>query len=413
MGQKLSFCTLDASEIDDSTLATDDTVAFFKKLTLKWVKTFANRAADAGAIKELDIYDSTALLSWKSYFKIISELKEQIEIEEEVGARAVWHPACCGFTMEKVEMSVSASDRSNINGGDRTIGKGDDWTDDERSDDGDEPLFVEDDNLTEAEVEILTKNADDALRHSFKLPGDEDDGSDSRKNLVVSTGDDNTSSKGIKTSDAEDPAVITGSSSVVINKKLVKGILKSDNKNGGFRDNESVKRGEDLADNWNSSIYNPIFFGSAHVTIRDQELRLSIEKERLKSAEQRACDKARGSRSEILDNFERVSKTQAESRQKKIDELEDAYKKAQMKREELLSRNQRELPTGAFKIFKLDWDNENNAASAAYDEEMLQLKFIHKKKTTDDAEALKHKREDLEVYNYRSYFIQMWFTLCI
>lgn len=255
MGQKLSFCAADASDEADKPLESDDSVAFFRRLSLKWVKTFTNRAVEAGSVKELDIYDSTALLTWKNYFKIISELKERIEVEEEVGSRAVWHPACSGFTMEKVEMSVNASDRSKVNGGDGTIGKGDDWTDDEKSDDGDEPLYVEDDNLTEAEVEILTKNADDQLRHSFKLPGDEDDGTESRKHQVVSTGDGG--------SNANTPGApgttITGTSTLAINRSLPKDPLRSDHKSG-FKDSETVPKRKDVAQNWNSSIYSPIFW---------------------------------------------------------------------------------------------------------------------------------------------------------
>ena len=44
MGQKLSFCAADANDEADKPLESDDSVAFFRRLSLKWVKTFTNRA---------------------------------------------------------------------------------------------------------------------------------------------------------------------------------------------------------------------------------------------------------------------------------------------------------------------------------------------------------------------------------
>lgn len=166
----------------------------------------------------------------------------------------------------------------------------------------------------------------------------------------------------------------------------------------GIKDAPALVYKDKIDTTWDPRLTNPIFFGYQSISVLEHEKKTRDELEERKKAEIRAVEKAKSMRLDIIENFSKVTKGQANERMKKIEELERRYTAQRTKREEDFARNKRDLPSGAFKIFKLDWDNEFNAAEAAFNQEVGGLRQIHEEKTAADQEALFEKREDLEAF---------------
>ncbi len=407
MGNRLTF--QDHSEVENEILVDENSVKFFNSLSNIHVNDIVYRVLGIELNHEdlvasdplIDINDSNKPLSWRDYFSSITYIKEKIEKEKKILEIENFHPACYGYCMDKKEKhidlinsinekdklfvkskkkgyiaSVKSSnidlddlvpsyDESNNNEIENNFDPNapvDEHTDDEESDDEDtltqdEKIKRVNDNLeyTEDEKEDLVKEIKNDRVDHLTLPED------------IPATSITTAIHNNKTSNA------------TISKSTTTAIVKSQD--------------------FDSSYINPIYFGYCalkDVIVHAKDMELKVQNS---EAEARAITLAKLSRNSVIDSLERSSKNHATARETKINEVEAKYAASKNKREEILARNKKELPSGAFKIFKIEWDNEFKAAEAAYEDEISGLRYIHNTKSSADNQLLMNKRLELEAFN--------------
>jgi len=86
---------------------------------------------------------------------------------------------------------------------------------------------------------------------------------------------------------------------------------------------------------WNSSIYNPIFFDTTGQTLK--EIQQADDREKVHEAVRRAIAAALKNRNDLIDQIERISTNHYDARQKQIDDLEKKYQVSRVKREDILN----------------------------------------------------------------------------
>lgn len=147
-----------------------------------------------------------------------------------------------------------------------------------------------------------------------------------------------------------------------------------------------------------SQFNNPIFFGYTMLKTAEVEKRKALEKEEMQQAEKKAVENAKASRTANLDTFEAAMTSQREMRLKKINDLEERYEAARKKREEDYDSNEKYLTPAAFKLYKVQWQQDADAAQAAFEEEVGGMQQIHSEKSSNDIASLKKMREELEAF---------------
>ena len=107
------------------------------------------------------------------------------------------------------------------------------------------------------------------------------------------------------------------------------------------------------AKHWDVHQTNPIFFGfqtktdAAHIVDKAE---IKMQK---KTRANRAAERAKKMRSDIIDGLERGMKNQADTRVKKMDSLEEKYEAATNKRKAEYDRNKDDMLDSAFSLFKV------------------------------------------------------------
>ena len=292
MGNRLSL--LEFYDIEDPSV--DVELKFFRSLKLKWTKMFFARVAE-NMLSDFDINNEREMVSWKDFFRIFSEIKQQRDIDIDQKRRMMWHPAASGYMMNRDESvqelikSIEAKKEKR---------PPDDWTDDDASDFDESEEDEEDDDEAEDEPEGGHKRPKSTY---------------SRESGV---------SQSVASSE-EDAA-----SSSVARKKSVNPKL-------------------------DCEIINPIFFGYSTDTVKEFEKKKAAEAENLKIAEERAVKRTKEARNTVLDGFEVSMKNQANVRLKKMAKLEQKYEASKAHKEKDLLVNKGELPPAAFRMFQVGY----------------------------------------------------------
>lgn len=149
---------------------------------------------------------------------------------------------------------------------------------------------------------------------------------------------------------------------------------------------------------WDPTLVSPIFFGYSTLTQAEYKASMEDAKQFIKDSEHRAVEAAKMSRVSAIEELEAQCKGREAARLKKISDMEAAYNAAAAKREEELNRNKKNLPDLGFRMYKAQWDKEYEAAEAAYETEISNLRSIHYSKTEADREMLQKRREDVEAF---------------
>jgi hypothetical protein len=287
----------------------------------------------------------------------------RIAIEVEFQIRSVSHPATIGRILVKKEREEEPQKEISLPKPDLTI---DDHTDDELEEDED---TEEDGEEGEKKDEVIPR-ATLKLKNVPKGSNDGDSKSESKKSTSRSKSSSSGSSSGTSSSTSYDDEADA--------EKLV----------------FTYKKPQE----WDPMIYNPIYFGCTPFTVKDHDLKVKNEATALAEAEKRSIERAKATRIDMIDNFERSCTAAYDRRESKIDDLEAKYTESRYARDKELRDNKRDLPSGAYKIYKMEWDQATDGAEAAYEEEVGSLVKIHEEKSSADHVSLADKREELEAF---------------
>ena len=348
-------------------------VDFFKTLQFRWVLLFFDKVKASG-LREFSLEEAQRQrLSWRVYFQVFSEIKEEMERDEDRKYRAIWHPSTTGFIMRPGALP----DFEPLPRVKRVKGIPEDFTDDDASDESEEEEDEEGEGGEKADA-----GSEDEPDEEAAADGDEEenDGQVEEKSYSPS---DKESGKG-KKEPAGRPA-------------RRKSWIKAEQQ-PKEQEETPTEEGGRVRKKWDPATRSPIFFGYHDTTtaMRDAE-KLDIETKNI-DAEQRAVARARDTRSSLLDNVQKVCEAQAKEREDKIREIENKYKAATARREKELNEKKKELPETAFKVFKRQWDSEYDAAEASYEAEVGQLKFTHHVKSNADEQNLSKRRAEMEAF---------------
>jgi len=363
----------------------NDPLHFFRGIHIKWVNYIVNEIKNDNDNNSWNLEEDNKL-SWRKYFKIMTKLEHEIASDKEVQLRTSWHPATIGFKLIKKSNNDNDSDNDE-----------NDNNDDDDNDSNDDYKVIIDDDHTDDEAEDdgdITDDFDKNLK-KFKLNTDDindndDNDNDNNNNEIENENLNNNENNTIedeKKSEKVKSKTVTPVSPRSVLEELVLPPEKT-----------SISKALKKPKNWDPTYYNPIFFGIKPYTYEQYDAKEKSEESVRKEAEMRAIEKAKSQRSDAIEQFEKQVKTQENVRAKKINGLEEAYNAARKRREDDLARNQRDLPAGAFKLFKKQWDIEYHNAESVYNDEVGSLMKIHKAKTTSDQHALFRRREELEAF---------------
>ena len=88
------------SEVQFDPEGPGDNVTFFQNMNIRWLNVFINRIKDAKK-GEFAIQNANETLKWSDYFRIFTEIKDNMVSEVVVKERKIWHPATIGYAMTK------------------------------------------------------------------------------------------------------------------------------------------------------------------------------------------------------------------------------------------------------------------------------------------------------------------------
>lgn len=304
-----------------------DNVRFFKSLSIESIEYFFEKLAiDTGSKCHFREPNGKpdVMLTWKDYYRIFSSMKDNIAAEKIRKERESWNIATRGYMMEKTPESEDIYIEEPVVVTPVKEGIPDDHTDDEASD-LDEDSDGEND-AADAAPQEESKTAEASV---------DNDGKDSTKKEPVQ--------EESKKSNTDDGSVKESTE-------------EKDVSEGSSKDEElsapkvPKKR---LPINKDPSLVSPIFFGYSKLKVADHEASKQKELEAVKIRESRAVESARRAREVGIEDIEKNQKNQAASRLKKMEELKAKYEYQQDARNGKLETNQRELPEGPFKLFKV------------------------------------------------------------
>ena len=370
-------------------------IDFFKRLQLKWVQVFFSKVRATG-VSAFHLDGEAQRFSWRDFFRIFTEIKDEMEHGEDMHHRSIWHPATMGFIMRPGLLP----DWEDLSAPKPLSTIPDDFTDDDASD-----------SEIDDEAEEEGRGADDDDNDDDDQGIDEEKGSGkdgksgkSGKSDVAGSEQDSPSDKGKPgvTSNAK-PARAARRKSWVSEgiEEQGEGISSSERTSSTTASNRRGKAEapkERQRKPWDPATRSPIYFGYHDTTVAMRASEKKEERDKNISAEQRAVDRARQTRSSLLDNVQKSCESQAAMRLKLIDEIDKKYAAASARREKDLNEKKKDLPEGGFKTFKRQWDSEYDAAEAAYEAEVGQLRYTHHVKTTADNSNLSRRREEMEAF---------------
>jgi hypothetical protein len=403
MGNSFTFSK--HTEVEDKLKGVD----FFRHLRQRYVDYFMERIRELGLkiqIEELNLEDlESDKITWRQYSKILGDIKDKIEHDEEHEKRDIWHPATLGYVMregleqpfEEIEIYSDDEDVDFIPDG---------FTDDSASD-TDEDSDADEEN----------QDVDNAPKQEEK----EGKGKKGKKGKKDKGGDNKTEEKDVDTVEPvskvipnDNTAITKGGDSDDEIEGKAPGPTKRENnwvtphhedgaKHGGRAAAESKKarpgsRSGPRRKKWDPSLRSPIFFTYHDTTVND----ILREKEQARSitaeAEQRAIERAKGARAEVLEAADKVAQKQEQNRTAKIEDIDRRYKAASARREDELKQNQKSLEGRAWDIFKKTWDSEYKAAEEAYQQEVGQLKYTNHVKTKEEQSNIMKRRQEMEAF---------------
>ena len=399
MGNALIF-----AEYDDPGGPGKD-VDYFRGLKLKWVERFLELIEDSNygppdlrKTKEAD----AERLSWRNYSRIFGIIKDQMENEKEQHKRTIWHPSSSGYIMRSgllpdFEDIVEIDDplKSKRKKKDPTTIP-DDYTDDDGSDTESESEDENDEPESEAKGQSrkssIFSKSDIESENDETIDGQSGDGGDGVKENKNETDTPKNKPRSKRRNSWVGPDHDKQKRDSLAHSKSGN---EDDNIEGNYNEDEEMERHRKK---WDSRTLSPIFFGYHLTTTDDLAKEIDAEKTKNAEAEQRAIERAKNTRAEMLDVIEKNAKTQEALRQKKIDEIDRRYAAASARREDELNSNQRDLPETAFKTFKRKWDSEYDAAEAAYQAEVGALRYSDHIKTEQENANLTKRRHEMEAF---------------
>ena len=349
---------------------------FFQSLNMKTVELFFRLIRDSGTDMELKLVENqVSVLTWRNYSRIFSQVREVLEADAEDLKRLIWHPATNGYVMRPgllppLRDGPPPPDYDEIGAHIPA-----DFTDDDASD-------TEEESDSDAEKGELED--DDDKSNPDKESTEEIDGDGISKK-------DKKSKKGSVKKDASDR--IKRDASWVPDEVP----LKRKQRHVGGKTDDSRDGGEQRK-SWDPKLVSPIFFGYHHTTTKDVRKEKNDELTKNQAAESRAIASAQNARASVLSVASDNAKKMADTRLKKIDEIERRYAAATARREDELSKNRKDLPQEAFAIFKRKWDSEYDAAEAAFAAEVGQLRYIHMQKSEVEEANLVKRTQEMEAF---------------
>ena len=320
---------IDYEEVrDGSDLEFEASVKFFRTLKLKWAKYLMAKLA-AGMMTDIDIYNDRELVSWRVYLKVFSDIRQKIGEDTENEKRKLYHPACRGYILTKVDVPVEEQIEMQEDDGDR--GPADDYTedagsvysddDDEDEDDeseeesSEEPSDAEEEEDTDEEdgddEEGKAGGGDDGSKGSKqkKAKGgkgaqkeggaDEEKGGAHEQQLAVVSledgGDVGSILDGASSASSPRPSP-TKSKTAGGGNALVAYSQSGDSAASGSGTSATSRRTKE----WNPELTSPIFFGYTYVPERMHDDSVAAQKIALREAEERAVQRTRDNRAQVL-----------------------------------------------------------------------------------------------------------------
>ena len=392
-------------------------VAFFRTMKLKWAKYLMAKLA-AGMLNDIDIYNERELVSWRVYLKIFSDIRQKIDEDVENEKRKMYHPACRGFIMNLIDVPKDFEVET-TDDGDR--GPKDDYTEDAASE-----YSEDEDDEEESDEEESSSDEEESSEEDETDDEDEDEGDDKsskkkkKKKSLTENGQGDDEEKGtgdqLAITDGvagEEGSVAVGSMASIPNgldgasssvdspdksNALVKVASSNESSSEGGASTSGTTTVRSRTREWNAEIISPVFFGYAYVEEKQHDEAVLGEKAALRVAEERAVQRTKTNRAQLLDEFEIAMRNQHANRTKKINKLQDEYDKARTKREEDLRRFQAELPPVAFNAYKATWELEYLTAEEAFDAEIGKMNDFHEKQCAADFETVQKRRDELEAF---------------
>ena len=400
MGNSFTFTR--HTDIEDKTKGLD----FFRALKQRYVDFFMDRIRDLGMKVQIENFSLDDIendkISWRQYSKILGDIKDNLEHDLEHDRREIWHPATIGFVMrEGLEMPFEEMKEDSDDDIDFIP---DGFTDDSASEtDEDSDLEEENQDVDNApkqeekegkgkkgrkkkgdkESKLDEKDVDNVEPTSEVIPndntaitkaGDSDDdiegpepGRKKRQNNWVTPHHE----KGT------DGSPETKTSDAVANSKRSRG----------------PKRKK-----WDPALRSPIFFTYHDTTAGDVKREKEDARNASADAEQRAIERAKGARAEVLEAADKVATKQEQGRLAKIEDIERRYKAASVRREDELNQNKKSLEGRAWDMFKKTWDSEYKAAEEAYQQEVGQLKYTNHVKTKEEQANITKRKQEMEAF---------------
>ena len=318
------FSVIDYEEVQDgSDMEFEASVKFFRTLKLKWAKYLMAKLA-AGMLSDIDIYNDRELVSWRVYLKAFSDIRQRIGEDTENEKRKMYHPACRGYILTKVDVPVEEQVEAQEDDGDQ--GPADDYTEDAASvysddDDDEEESESEEDSSEEPSDAEEDEDTDeeDGDEEEGKGGGGGDDGSKGSKKKKGGKGAKDEEKGGGGGHDQL--AVVSlaesgdGASSSASSPSPGKGKGKGKGKGtaaGGSalvvaypRSGESAVSGSATSatsrrtKEWNPDLTSPVFFGYTYVPERQHDDSIAANKVALREAEERAVQRTRDNRSQV------------------------------------------------------------------------------------------------------------------
>lgn len=415
MGNSFTFTR--HTDIEDKTKGLE----FFRAMKQRYVDYFMDRIRDLGLKVQIENFSMDDLegdrITWRQYSKILGDMKDSMEHDFEHDRREIWHPATLGFVMrEGNEMPFEeAKDDSDED----VDGIPDGFTDDSASEtDEDSDLDEENQDVDNApkQEEKEGKGKKGKKGKGNKEKKEEEKDVDNVEPISEVIPNDNTAVTKAGDSDDEIEGAEPGRKKRQNNWVTPANTRQNTPHHEKGRDGSpETKTGEGAGSKrpgtsdskrsrgprrkkWDPALRSPIFFTYHDTTAEDVKREKEDARNASADAEQRAIERAKGARAEVLEAADKVATKQEQNRLAKIEDIERRYKAASARREDELNQNKKSLEGRAWDMFKKTWDSEYKAAEEAFQQEVGQLKYTNHIKTKEEQSNITKRKQEMEAF---------------
>ena len=307
---------------------------FFLALKQKYVQFFLEHIRELGLrvqIEHISLDDlSPDKITWRQFSKIINELKDIKEHDAENEKRDNWHPATVGFVMRPgLEMPFEELPP------DDNSGKGsyipDNFTDDDASDTEEESGAEEEnqdpDNAPKQPEEKGKKKVKKGKGDSEAKQEEDIDNIEPVSTIIPNdnreiTQEGNSDDEQVDELEEEGSKKRSARHNSWVTPNKEKGAGSPETKTSDTTENRDSSKKSSKRKKWDPSLRSPIFYGYYETTTMDILDEKNAERNKNAAAEQRAIERAKGARSEVLEAADKVAQKQEANRLSKIEEIE-------------------------------------------------------------------------------------------